>query len=223
MGNHVLKIKSISNLTPDVLRIVTNKPDGFEFVPGQATNIAINKSGWSKEERPFTFTNLPTNDYLEFSIKTYPKQKGVTNEMLQLKQEDELLLHDVFGAITYKGEGVFIAGGAGVTPFIAILRNLKAKNKIGNNILLFANKTKADIILEKEFQELLGDAFVNILSDEKIEGYHFGLFTEEFLKSNVIDFNQQFYICGPPPMKKSVDNQLTNLGVQKDQIVKEKI
>ena len=70
---------------------------------------------------------------------------------------------------------------------------------------------------------MLGDAFVNILSDEKIEGYHFGLFTEEFLKSNVIDFNQQFYICGPPPMIKSVDNQLTNLGVQKDQIVKEKI
>jgi hypothetical protein len=34
----------------------------------------------------------------------------------------------MFGAIEYKGEGVFIAGGAG-TPFIAILGNYKLKTK----------------------------------------------------------------------------------------------
>jgi ferredoxin-NADP reductase len=166
MGNHLLKIASIENLTHDVLRLVTNKPAGFDFVPGQAANIAINKSGWIKEERPFTFTNLPKNNSLEFTIKTYPEQENVTNELLHLKQDDELILHDVFGAIAYKGEGVFIAGGAGITPFISIFRDLKAKKEIGKNMLLFANKTKADIILENEFEALLGDAFVNILSDE---------------------------------------------------------
>jgi predicted ferric reductase len=40
----------------------------------------------------------------------------------KLKHGDELIIRDVWGAIEYKGEGVFIAGGAGVTPFIAILR-----------------------------------------------------------------------------------------------------
>ena len=163
MGNHILKIESIDNVTHDVLRIITNKPEKFGFVPGQAANIAINKSGWVKEERPFTFTSLPAINSLEFTIKTYPEQESVTNELLQLKQDDELVLHDVFGAITYKGEGVFIAGGAGITPFISIFRNLKAKNEIGNNMLVFANKTKADIILENEFKELLGDSFINIL------------------------------------------------------------
>ena len=100
------------------------------------------------EKRPFTFTCLPNDDYLEFTIKTYPSHKGVTNELLQLKQEDELILHDVFGAIAYKGEGVFIAGGAGVTPFISIFRFLRSKNEIGGNKLIFANKRKADIILK---------------------------------------------------------------------------
>lgn len=221
MGNHTLKIASIKNITHDVLRIITNKPDRFDFSPGQAANIAINKSGWRKEVRPFTFTNLPANNSLEFTIKTYPEQEGVTNELLDLKQGDELVLHDVFGAITYNGEGVFIAGGAGITPFISIFRSLKAKNEIGNNMLLFANKTKADIILEKELEELLGDAFVNILSDEQVEGYHHGLVTEAFLKENITDFNQQFYICGPPPMIKDVEKQLANLGVDKNQITKE--
>jgi predicted ferric reductase len=42
----------------------------------------------------------------------------------KLKHGDELIIRDVWGAIEYKGE-VFIAGGAGVTPFIAILRQLQ--------------------------------------------------------------------------------------------------
>jgi ferredoxin-NADP reductase len=221
MGNHILKIVSISNLTHDVIRFTTSKPVGFDFEPGQATNLAINKSGWLKEERPFSFTNLPTNNSLEFTIKIYLGQESVTKELLDLKKDDELILHEVFGAIAYKGEGVFIAGGAGITPFISIFRNLKAKNEIGKNMLLFANKTKADIILESEFKELLGDAFVNILSDEQVDNYRYGRVTEEFLKENVTDFNQQFYICGPPPMIKDVEKQLINLGVNKNNITKE--
>jgi ferredoxin-NADP reductase len=221
MGNYKVKVESINTETPDVLKIVTNKPKGFDFEPGEATQIAINKDGWLSEERPFTMTNIPDNDQLEWIIKTYPKKDGVTNELLDLKKDDELVLHGVFGAITYNGEGVFIAGGAGVTPFISILRDLKVKNKIGNNMLLFANKTKADIILEKEFKALLGNKFINILSDEHSEGYPFGRITEKFLKENINDFNQHFYLCGPPPMVKDIEEMLSNIGVDKKLITKE--
>ena len=139
---HTVKIKSIEYLTHDVLKIVTEKPSMYSFRPGQATEISINKVSWRNELRPFTFTCLPDRDYLEFAIKTYPEHQGVTNQFLQLRIGEELILHDVFGTIQYKGEGVFIAGGAGVTPFISIFRYLKSKNEIGNNKLIFANKTK---------------------------------------------------------------------------------
>ena len=157
MEQHNVKIKLIENVTHDVLKIKTEKPLQFNFIPGQATDVSINKDGWENKGRPFTFTCLPDNDYIEFIIKTYPSHKGVTNELLHLKTNDELILHDVFGSIAYKGEGVFIAGGAGVTPFISIFRYLQSKFKIGNNKLIFANKTKADIILEDEFKNILGN------------------------------------------------------------------
>lgn len=221
MEHYIIKIKSIEKVTHDVIRLVTSKPSGFNFVPGQAAELSINKSVWVKEKRPFTFSNLPTVDFLEFTIKIYPDHDGVTKEMLNLKQGDELVLHDVFGTINYKGEGVFIAGGAGITPFISILRDLKAKNSIGKNMLVFSNKTKADIILEKEFKELLSDSFINILSEEKIEGYHHGIITKDFLQNILINLNQHFYICGPPPMIEAVENQLIDLGVDKSLIVKE--
>ena len=223
MEKHLVKIKSINHITPDVLQIVTEKPDNYTFAPGQATEIAINKPGWKAKKRPFTFTSLPVDDFLQFTIKTYPSHKGVTNELLQLEEGDELILHDVFGAIAYQGEGLFIAGGAGVTPFISIFRHLKLKNEIGGNKLIFANKTKEDIILAVEFEELLGKNFINILSEERVIGYAYGQIDEEFLKATITDFNQQFYVCGPPPMMESIEKQLANLGVAKKTITVEKI
>lgn len=223
MNKHIVEIESIDKITHNVLRIVTNKPKGFKFTPGQATEIAINKKGWTTVKRPFTFTSLPNYDYLEFNIKTYPSHKGVTNELLELKKNDQLILHEVFGAIFYNGEGVFIAGGAGITPFISIFRYLQSINKIGNNKLIFANKTKNDIILYDEFNNLLGDNFINILSDEKIYGYAYGLITESFLKTYINDSTQNIYLCGPPLMMDAIKKQLSELGIDKNVITEEEI
>lgn len=221
MKQTIVKIKSIDQITHDVLKIVTDKPKDYNFIPGQATEVAINKKNWKDKKRPFTFTSLPENDYLEFTIKTYPSHKSMTNELLRLKTDDELILHDVFGAINYKGEGIFIAGGAGVTPFISIFRYLHSKNEIGECKLIFANKTKRDIILEQEFKNLLGKNFINILSEEKSNGYANGFITMDFLQDNFGGINQYFYLCGPLPMIEFVEKQLQDLNVGEKQIIKE--
>src|SRR5690554_1412802 len=221
MKNEPIKIKSIEHVTHDVLRIVTEKPSDVKFHPGQATEIFIDKQGWQNEGRPFTFTGLPERDFLEFTIKTYPERKGVTNELLSLKSGDQLIVNDIFGAIEYKGEGTFIAGGAGVTPFICIFRDLKNKNKLGNNQLLFANKTKADIILQEEFSEMLGQNFINILSEEETKNYSHGQISEEFIKKNATSLESYFYLCGPPPIIDAVIKQLKGLGISEDKIVME--
>ena len=69
MKEHIVKIKSIQHITHDVLQIVTEKPNSYDFISGQATEISINQNGWKNEKRPFTFTCLPNKDYLEFAIK----------------------------------------------------------------------------------------------------------------------------------------------------------
>ena len=167
MEEHIVKIISIENITHDVKRFRVEKPEEYSFIPGQATEVSINTPVLKDEKRPFTFTCLNREPYLEFTIKIYPSHNGVTNELGKLKPGAELIIRDVWGAISYKGKGVFIAGGAGITPFISIFRDLRTKDEISGNTLIFANKTKADIILENELRYMLGDAFINILSDEK--------------------------------------------------------
>ncbi len=186
MEEHFVKIIRTEQLTHDVKRFQVEKPEGYSFIPGQATDVSVNRPDLKSKKRPFTFTGLTTAPYLEFTIKIYPSHKGVTSEMDKLKPGDEIIIRDVWGAIAYKGKGVFIAGGAGITPFISIFRDLREKNEVAGNTLIFANKTKADIILEQEFQKLLGRDFINILSDEVIDGYSHGMLSEDFLKATSV-------------------------------------
>jgi ferredoxin-NADP reductase len=219
--SQTVKIKSIERLTHDVLRIRAEKPAGLTYQAGQAVDVSINKQGWENELRPFTFTSLSDDDHIEFTIKTYPAHEGVTNQLLALQAGDELLIGEVFGDIGYKGEGIFIAGGAGVTPFIAILKELEKKNQVGGNKLLFANKTKADIILKDRFNALLGENFVNVLSDETVPGYEHGFITADMIKRHTRPDTQFYYLCGPPPMMEALEKHFSALGISDDRVVKE--
>lgn len=216
-----ITIRSLRNVTHDVLRFVFQKPDGIDFIPGQAAEISIDKEGWQDEKRPFTFTSLPSDEFLEFTIKTYPSHKGVTNKLLELREGDQFIVHDIFGTIHYAGEGVFIAGGAGVTPFISILRKLNAENEIRNNKLIFANKTESDIINRNEFDKMLGNNFINVLSQEKQDTFLHGYINEEILKQNINAGSDKVYVCGPDPMIDSMVEKLKKIGVDKNNIIKE--
>jgi ferredoxin-NADP reductase len=219
MEEHIVKILKTEAVTHNVRRFTLKKPAGYKYIPGQATEISINKPEWKEERRPFTFTSLNEWEHLEFTIKIYNDHSGVTSQLGKLKAGDELLLHDVWGTINYHGEGTFIAGGAGVTPFIAILRQLHKEQKLGNNRLLFSNRTEKDIILKDEFERMLGKNFINTLTEEKNLRYDNSRIDETYLKSKINDFSQYFYVCGPDPMVEGIHRLLLGLGADKGRVV----
>lgn len=221
MPEFIVRINDVKQITHDVKRFRLDKPGGYSYIPGQATDVSLNTPAMKEEKSPFTFTSTLDKPYLEFTIKIYPEHERVTNALNKAVPGTELILDEPFGAISYKGKGVFIAGGAGITPFLAIFRDLKARNELKGNKLIFANKTRDDIILQQELRELLGENFINVLSGEKADGYETGFVTEELLRKYVNDFNQNFYICGPPPMMDAVTALLARLGADKNAITME--
>lgn len=213
MESHKVKIISVSQVTHDVRCFRLDRPENYHFKPGQVTEIAIDLPGFREEKRPFSFTSKIDDEFLEFVIKIY-NHNGVTQKLGELQAGDYLILHNVWGTINYKGPGVFIAGGAGITPFIAILRDLKSKNALTGNTLIFSNKTEQDIILKAEFEQILGSHFIITLTEENKPGYDYQVINEAYLNQKISDFDQYFYICGPDPMVESIKQALTNLGAQ---------
>ncbi|GAA5522600.1 FAD-binding oxidoreductase [Aliifodinibius salicampi] len=214
-------IRDIQQVTHDVKRFKVDKPEGFEFIPGQATEVAIDKPDWREEKRPFTFTSLNGEPDLEFVIKIYDDHNGVTHKLDSLNVGDQLIIDDPWGTIQYKGPGIFLAGGAGVTPFIAILRRLAREEKIEGNQLIFSNKTEKDIILKDEFEAMLGDDFINVITDEPTDEHIYldGFIDKSFLEEQIDDFDQPFYVCGPMPFNEAMIEYLKELGAEPDALV----
>lgn len=225
--SHRLPLRSISSVTHDTVQLTLPKPDGYTWSPGQATEVAIDREGWREEKRPFTFVNDPDGDTIEFVIKSYPDHDGVTKRIADLSAgDDALLIDDPWGAITDAGPGVFIAGGTGITPMLGLLR-ARARGEgqgqpgLEGCTLIFANETKADIILHDELAAMDGLKTVFPLSQEKAEGHPHGRIDGAMLDAQVDDFSQVFYVCGPPPMEEAVTALLKERDVPDERIVTE--
>ncbi len=219
MSEHRVKILNTTFITPDVKRLTVEKPKGYTFIPGQATDVSIDEEGWADKLRPFTFTSLPTARTLELIIKIYRDHEGVTNKIGLLHEGDHLILREPWGAITYKGPGFFFAGGAGVTPFVAILRDLHQKEKLRGNTLLCTNKTADDVILDEEFTKLLGKRYLKVFTRQNVIGFHERRIDRDLLITLVQDFDQFFYVCGPEDFVKDINASLLSLGAKSDSLV----
>ncbi len=219
---HAVRILSVDPVTHNVRRFTCEKPQGFSFEPGQATEVSLDQDGWRDEKRPFTFTSLPDDENLEFTIKIYPDHDGLTEQLGVVREGARLLIDDPWGTITYKGPGVFIAGGAGVTPFIAILRDLRRRGALDGHMLIFSNKTERDIILRDEFEAMSGLRSVFTLTGENVEGLDYGKIDRTLITRHVKDFDQHFYVCGPDKMISDIKALLADLGADADGVVFEK-
>lgn len=216
-----IALKSISPVTHDTHRYVFERPDGLEFEPGQATHMALDQEGWREEDRPFTFTSLPGDPDLEFVIKSYPDHDGVTDRLPNLSPGDQVLIEPPAGAITDQGAGVFLAAGAGVTPFIAILRRRAREGALSGCSLIFSNKSEKDIILREEWDRMTELETHFVLTDEKAAGMHHGKIDRDYLKDHIEDLNRMFYICGPQGFVDDMRDALKELGAEDDNIVTE--
>jgi ferredoxin-NADP reductase len=210
-------------VTHDVKRFILSKPAGFSIAPGQGVELAINRPGLNEQGRPFTPTGLADDRVLEFTIKGYAGHTdGVTRRLHQLEPGAELLMSEPFGTISYQGPGVFIAGGAGITPFLAILRDLGRRGELGGQTLIFSNKTPSDVICEKELRHLLGERCLLLCTGVDAPGYEHRRVDRSYLEENISDFDQHFYVCGPPPFMEAVNAALTDLGAQAESLVFER-
>lgn len=211
-------VLSTEPLTHDVVRLTLQRPNDYGFTAGQAIDFKLDKPEVKDKVSAFTFTGLSTANFLELTIKCYPAHHGITERVAALQPGDEVIISEPFDTVALKGPGVFIAGGTGVTPFIAVLRQLQTEGQLQGNSLFFFNKARADVFMEDEFRALLGDRFHPVLSNERAPGYLHGMVSAEFLKAHVSSFDQPFYTCGPEGFVNAVKRALMELGASESMI-----
>jgi len=200
-------------VTHDVQRYILAKPEGFSFTPGQAIELAIDDPQWRDQGRPFTLTNRVGDRVLELMIKSYGDHDGMTQTLGKSQPGQKLLLSDPFDSFTYDGPGWFIAGGAGITPFLAIIRDLADRGQLEGQKLIYSNKTPADIIQQRELEAAFGENAHFVCTREHSPlCSHSGHVDDGFIRKHVRDLSEEFYVCGPPAFADQVKKTLGDLG-----------
>jgi len=222
---HTLTLQHIAPVTHDTNHLVFDKPDGFTFAPGQAVHWGLDVDGFRDAGNPFTITSLPDQPRLEFVIKTYPTDRypdhgGMTERIAQMTPGDRVFIDEPSGDIVDKGPGIFIAGGAGITPFIPIIKERHRTHGLKGCSLIFSNNTEDDIILREAWEEMPDLQSFFVVTEQPDSPFPSRHVDAEFI-GNATGFDHRFYVCGPPGMMKAIIKALKDNGVREDNIVVE--
>lgn len=222
------KITKIMDETPDV-KTVQLSPRAIDFEPGQFIMIKFPKIP-KLGARAFSMTSKPSDKFLEIGIKV----KGeFTSTLAKQKVGDELLVAGPYGFFTLKDDpetapAAMIAGGIGITPFMSILRTATEKTSPRKFVLLFANKTQADIAYHKDIEALAAKnkniKVVYVLSRESPEGWEgeLGHINADMIKKYAPDDGKQIYmVCGSPGFVEALTGVVAEMGINKERIRKE--
>lgn len=213
-----LKIIASEFVTPDTKRFITDKPKGFVFSPGQALKLSINLPEYKNIIRPYSITSLNNQGYLEFYIKSYP-DGGLTSKITSLNAGDSFIAHEDIQGVKFKGPGVFIAGGSGITAFISIIRALFQSKNTRHVGLIYSVHAPVDILLGNDFKNMLGNNFVPVFTKHKNIGFREKRIDKQFLVDSIGSFDQIFYVAGPTEFVEDISKYLVELGASSENII----
>jgi len=225
------KIIEIRQITHDTKSFKFELPAqaALDFLPGDHMMMQANING-QDHRRPYTPSSTPDDSgFFEIIIKRYPN--GLMSGYVHDKNVgDEILMSGPTKGGHFEPSMAkkiaMIAGGAGVTPMIAIIRTVLRRGYKTDMTLLFANKTEQDIILRDEFENYAAkhNNFKCIFTvDEPASNWHghSGFIDDSHLKKHLPppEDNPLIFLCGPPMMEYKLRETILKLGYEKSRLV----
>lgn len=237
---HKLKIAHVKRETKDALSISFDVPAelqaNFNYLPGQYLTLRLDING-EHVNRSYSFCSSPyAKELPTITVKQVEGGKASTfiNQHLQAGTAIEVM--EPLGhftapiAASNAKQYVLFAAGSGVTPVFSILKSVLIAEPNSSVTLFYGNRNSASIIFKNELEALQNQYgsrlnVFHILSkgEDNWTGYKGHLQKEkalELLKTHIgNDFsNAEFFVCGPTPMMKSIENALEELRIAKEKI-----
>lgn len=226
------EVRGITPLTHDIrglqLRLV--EPATISFKAGQYVDLLV---PGANEWRSYSMANPPSRSgEIELMIKLMPGGLFSTYVTEQLKVGDRLTLQGPYGNFHLRDTGkpaLFIAGGSGMAPILALLCDMAEKQDSRSVTYFYGARARRDLFQLDELQELERQlphfrflpALSEPLPDDAWEGER-GLITEVVQRHMPDLRNLEAYMCGPTAMIDAALALLTKRGMKESEIFYDK-
>jgi len=233
MTTYTVRLEAREEIAEGTMAFHFEKPDGFEFKPGQASDVVLSRQTANPDDHSarhtFSIASAPFQD--ELVVATRMRDSVFKRALKSLPLGSQVTVAGPFGSLGLHNDrtraGVFIAGGIGITPFVSILRQA-ARNRLQQRlILLYSNRRPEDAAFLAEMQQLsaqnvnfrLVATMTQMSASSRPWAGQTGLITEQLLKSVVGDLAAPiFYVVGPPGMVEAMRQTLNHAGINDDDI-----
>jgi len=201
------------------------------FTAGQHIDIRLTAPDGYQAQRSYSISSDPTNyDVLELAIEkiadgevsSYLHEYGAVGSQVEVRGP-------IGGPFTLKSgfqePVLFIAGGIGIAPLMAMLRLRESHGTLENSALLYSVRTLNDLVFSQELFNMAdqnGLSFVPTLTRETPSGWqerlgnHLGRFGPEILKTFLESHKfmpQRSYLCGGTQFVESLSSALVDAGL----------
>lgn len=235
---HQLKVADIRRETADCVSIAFEIPENlkteYQYVQGQYVTIKMNHAG-EEIRRSYSLCSSPLADQ-DFRVAVKKVKDGrmsvYLNESLKIGEVLEVMspMGNFYNLSSAENKNIVLfAGGSGITPMLSIIKSLLKSVPSINLTLFYGNQNEASIIFNTELNQLASAHsnfnLYNILDDANANTAELykGLITKEkvleLIENHVgLNNDNEFFICGPTPMMKNVEESLLSLKVAKEKI-----
>ena len=201
------------------------------FRAGQYVSVKL-QIGDAITARPYTLAASPAlalDGRYQITVKKAPD--GFVSEYIleHWKVGTEVTLSGPEGPFSYEpirdeAEIVGLAGGSGITPFMAMANAILDGTEDFRLTLLYGSRKKEDILYADELAKIcsLTDKVkvIHVLSEEQAEGYEYGFLGADLIRKYAPE-RYTLYICGPRAMHDFLAGELPELGLDRKHIRRE--
>lgn len=236
---HPLKVADIRKETADSVSVAFDIPQEFineyQYTQGQYVTLKMAIAG-EEIRRSYSLCSSPNADS-DFRIAA----KKVKDGRMSVYLNENLKIGDVVEVMTPMGNFyhlksvknkniVLFAGGSGITPMLSIIKTLLLEDDSCPLTLFYGNQNEEATIFNNELNSISAkhaDRFTLISVLDQAPSNHPALYTGLMTKEKVLalienhvglNLDNEFFICGPTPMMKNVEEALTSLKLAKEKI-----
>lgn len=220
------RLEQVEMVSDTVARVVVRTmaaQDVLSYLPGQFVRLTL-ENGVSRD---FSMANVCDDSrQLEFYIRVYPDGQFSSYISREGRPGEAINVHGPSGIFILRDNDhvpVFIVGGTGLSPVLAMLRQMAAERPDRRAVLIFGNTNVGDVFAVEELK-VLGEQLPNleviysvINPDDSWTG-DVGTATavaEKYISST--DRSQfEYYYCGPPKMIEATTEMLEAAGVARE-------
>lgn len=190
----------------------------LSYLPGQYVNVSV---PGSTQTRSYSFSSMMKDGTAEFLVRNIPG--GLMSSYLASTAQpgDRLTLTGPIGSFYLRAVVrplLFLAGGTGLAPFLAMLDHLEGQLPAHPIHLIYGVTYDADLVeverLQAFAQAIPGFTFTTVVADQASQHERKGFVTHHLPESALFGGEVDVYLCGPPPMVDAVRAHFSETNIE---------